>query len=233
MSRRRVRWRANPTFCANCAMNWVEVAWTMMIAASLMLGVVHLFVWQKQRSQYANLLFFVLAVSAAAYGAYELARMQRRDTSRICRQHTLVSCATRGIRSLNRGIRAPLLQCGPRLARLRGDRDSAGRPRAEFPDGRERELPGNHGAGPSATLWGRSRRRSYRDPQSVGDRPAAQQPAARRVHRRCLHHPVAQGWAGGTPPRRPRRWQSCSLHRRRLPASPHWSSPEWSTRPPF
>jgi PAS domain S-box-containing protein len=57
-------------------MNWVETAWTMMIAASLMLGVVHLFVWYKQRSRYANLMFFVLAVSAAAYGAYELARMQ-------------------------------------------------------------------------------------------------------------------------------------------------------------
>ena len=56
-------------------MSWIEVAWTMMIAASLMLGVVHLAVWQKQRSQHANLLFFVLAVSAAAYGAYELARM--------------------------------------------------------------------------------------------------------------------------------------------------------------
>ena len=58
------------------AMNWIEIAWTMMIAASLMLGVVHLFVWQKQRSQYANLLFFVVAISAAAYGAYELARMR-------------------------------------------------------------------------------------------------------------------------------------------------------------
>jgi two-component system sensor kinase FixL len=56
-------------------MNWVEIAWIMMIAASLMLGVVHLFVWQKQRSQYAHLLFFVLAASAAAYGAFELRRM--------------------------------------------------------------------------------------------------------------------------------------------------------------
>ena len=56
-------------------MNWLPIAWVVMIAASLMLGVVHLFVWQKQRSQYANLLFFVLASSAAAYGAYELARM--------------------------------------------------------------------------------------------------------------------------------------------------------------
>ena len=57
-------------------MNWVEIAWTMMIAASLMLGVVHLFVWQKQRAQYVHLLFFVLATSAAAYGAFELARMR-------------------------------------------------------------------------------------------------------------------------------------------------------------
>jgi two-component system sensor kinase FixL len=46
-----------------------------MIAASVMLGVVHLFVWQKQRSQYANLLFFALATSAAAYGTFELLLM--------------------------------------------------------------------------------------------------------------------------------------------------------------
>jgi two-component system, LuxR family, sensor kinase FixL len=71
-----VPWRANRTFYVSDAMNWVEVAWTMMIAASLMLGIVHLFVWQKQRSQYAHLLFFVLATSAAAYGAFELARMR-------------------------------------------------------------------------------------------------------------------------------------------------------------
>ena len=70
-----MRWRANRAFHVSDEMNWVETAWIMMIAASLMLGVVHLFVWQKQRSQYANLLFFVLAVSAAAYGAFELARM--------------------------------------------------------------------------------------------------------------------------------------------------------------
>jgi len=57
-------------------MSWVEIAWITMIAASAMLGVVHLFVWQKQRSQYVHLLFFVLAVSAATYGAFELARMR-------------------------------------------------------------------------------------------------------------------------------------------------------------
>jgi len=57
-------------------MNWVEVAWIMMAAASLTLGVIHLFVWLRQRSQYAHLLFFVLTVSATTFGAFELAMMQ-------------------------------------------------------------------------------------------------------------------------------------------------------------
>ena len=57
-------------------MNWVEVAWIMMIAASLTLGVIHLFVWAKQRSQYAHLLFFALALAAAIFGAFELAMMR-------------------------------------------------------------------------------------------------------------------------------------------------------------
>jgi len=56
-------------------MNWVQVVWIIMIGASLMLGVVHLFVWKKQPSQHVSLLFFVLAGSAATYGAFELARM--------------------------------------------------------------------------------------------------------------------------------------------------------------
>jgi len=64
-------------------MNWVEITWLMMIAASMMLGVVHLFVWQKQRTEYVHLLFFVLAVSAAAYGAFEIARMQAETASRL------------------------------------------------------------------------------------------------------------------------------------------------------
>ena len=57
-------------------MNWVEIAWIVMSAASLTLGVIHLFVWFKQRSQYAHLLFFALAVSATAFGAFELAMMR-------------------------------------------------------------------------------------------------------------------------------------------------------------
>jgi len=57
-------------------MNWVEVIWIVMSAACLTLGVIHLFVWFKQRSQYAHLLFFALAVSATAFGAFELTMMR-------------------------------------------------------------------------------------------------------------------------------------------------------------
>jgi two-component system, LuxR family, sensor kinase FixL len=57
-------------------MNWIEIAWIMMTAASLTLGVIHLFIWLKQRSQYANLLFFALAISAAVFSAFELAMLR-------------------------------------------------------------------------------------------------------------------------------------------------------------
>jgi two-component system, LuxR family, sensor kinase FixL len=57
-------------------MNWVEVVWIVMSAACLTLGVIHLFVWFKQRSQYAHLLFFALALSATAFGACELVMMR-------------------------------------------------------------------------------------------------------------------------------------------------------------
>ncbi len=53
-------------------MNWVEVAWVGMSAASLTLGIVHLFVWFKQKSQLAHLLFFALAASTTAFGVFEL-----------------------------------------------------------------------------------------------------------------------------------------------------------------
>ncbi len=56
-------------------MNWVEIGWIGMSAASMMLGAIHLFVWSKQKSHYAHLLFFVLAVSATVFGAFELAMM--------------------------------------------------------------------------------------------------------------------------------------------------------------
>ena len=57
-------------------MNWVEIVWIVMSAACLTLGVIHLFVWSKQRSHYAHLLFFALAISATVFGAFELVMMR-------------------------------------------------------------------------------------------------------------------------------------------------------------
>jgi len=45
----------------------------MMAAASLTLGITHLVVWFKQRSQHANLTFFALASSVAVFSGFELA----------------------------------------------------------------------------------------------------------------------------------------------------------------
>jgi two-component system sensor kinase FixL len=57
-------------------MNWVEAVWVGMSAASLTLGVIHLFVWFKQKAQLDHLLFFALAASVTAFGAFELAMMR-------------------------------------------------------------------------------------------------------------------------------------------------------------
>jgi len=57
-------------------MNWVEMVWTTMAAASLTLGFVHLLVWFKQRARYASLAFFLLATSVAAFSASELSMMR-------------------------------------------------------------------------------------------------------------------------------------------------------------
>ena len=62
-------------------MNWVETVWIGMCAASLALGAIHLFVWFKQKTGYAHLLFFALAVSATAFGAFELAMMRSQSPS--------------------------------------------------------------------------------------------------------------------------------------------------------
>ena len=57
-------------------MEWIAMAWAAMASASFTLGLIHLLVWQKHRSQYANLLFFVIASSAAVFGVFELMMMR-------------------------------------------------------------------------------------------------------------------------------------------------------------
>src|SRR5262245_55435743 len=48
----------------------------MMAASSLTLGVLQLLVWSRQRREYGQLLFFLLALSAAVFGGFELMLMQ-------------------------------------------------------------------------------------------------------------------------------------------------------------
>ncbi|HXW73632.1 MAG TPA: ATP-binding protein [Steroidobacteraceae bacterium] len=57
-------------------MSWLDLTWATMGAASLTLGIVHLFIWRKQRSQYPHLLFFALGASIAACAAFELSMMR-------------------------------------------------------------------------------------------------------------------------------------------------------------
>lgn len=55
----------------------------MTAAACLVLAFVHLFIWVGQRDQIAHLTFFVLAVSVAAYAAFELAMMLARSPAQF------------------------------------------------------------------------------------------------------------------------------------------------------
>jgi PAS domain S-box-containing protein len=58
------------------AISWIVVAWTAMAAASLTLACIHLVVWLRRRTEYGHLLFSALALSAAAFGWFELSLMR-------------------------------------------------------------------------------------------------------------------------------------------------------------
>jgi two-component system sensor kinase FixL len=60
-------------------MAWIDIAWPMLGAISLTLGVVHLLVWIRQPAQYAYLLFFVTAVMVAVFTVFELRMMRAAD----------------------------------------------------------------------------------------------------------------------------------------------------------
>ena len=53
-------------------MNWIDNAYSMIFAASVMLGVIHFFIWLKQRRQLGHLLFSVIAMSAGALAILEM-----------------------------------------------------------------------------------------------------------------------------------------------------------------
>lgn len=57
-------------------LNWVLVGWSMAASASLTLAMIHFLVWLKSRTDWANLLFSVLALAAVATACCELWMMR-------------------------------------------------------------------------------------------------------------------------------------------------------------
>ena len=56
-------------------MNWIDIVWPMMGAASLTLALIHLLIWFKQGHQTAHLMFAVTGISVAALAIFELLMM--------------------------------------------------------------------------------------------------------------------------------------------------------------
>jgi two-component system, LuxR family, sensor kinase FixL len=57
-------------------MSWVTVVWSMGSAACLVLALMHIFVWWKDRAARANLVFSVMAIAVATFAVLELALMR-------------------------------------------------------------------------------------------------------------------------------------------------------------
>ena len=57
-------------------MSWVTIIWSMIAAACLTLGAVHLLVWCQRRAAWADLFFTLASVSVAFYAGCELALMR-------------------------------------------------------------------------------------------------------------------------------------------------------------
>ena len=64
---------------AGPGLDWIAIAWPMMSATTLTLGVLHLMVWLRQRSNPTHLAFFVTAAAAALLSLVELASFQAAD----------------------------------------------------------------------------------------------------------------------------------------------------------
>ncbi|HZX90680.1 MAG TPA: hypothetical protein VFE67_08560, partial [Rudaea sp.] len=56
-------------------MNWIDVVWPMMGAASLTLALIHLLIWFKQGRQTAHLTFAITGISVATLAIFELLMM--------------------------------------------------------------------------------------------------------------------------------------------------------------
>jgi two-component system, LuxR family, sensor kinase FixL len=57
-------------------LSWITVVWSMIVAACLTLGLVHLAIWSRQTRQIAHLAFFLIAVSVAGVAVSDLLLMR-------------------------------------------------------------------------------------------------------------------------------------------------------------
>jgi PAS domain S-box-containing protein len=72
--------RAGTFLSDGSPMSWIDIAWPMIGATSLTLGLIYLLVWIRQPDRYGYLLFFMTAISVAVFSIFEL-RMMRAETA--------------------------------------------------------------------------------------------------------------------------------------------------------
>jgi hypothetical protein len=56
-------------------MSWITIIWSMIVAVSFTLATIYLLIWFRDRSSWASLCFFVLAVGVIGVAAGEIAAM--------------------------------------------------------------------------------------------------------------------------------------------------------------
>ncbi len=56
-------------------MSWVTIIWSMIASVSFTLAVIYLLIWFRERSSWAYLFFFVLAVGVIGVAASEMGAM--------------------------------------------------------------------------------------------------------------------------------------------------------------
>ena len=61
-------------------MSWLTVAWSICAGLCFMLGLLHLLLWMKDRSNYSYLLSTVMAISAGSSAIIELALLHTTST---------------------------------------------------------------------------------------------------------------------------------------------------------
>ena len=138
-------------------MNWIDIVWPMMGAASLTLALIHLLVWFKQGHQTAHLMFAVTGVSVGGAGDLRTADDDRADAESLRRSAALGARAVRGDDDRHRRLRPPESAGRQALARRARLRDTPGLPGARFSQRRESQLHRDHIASPGPGLGRRIR----------------------------------------------------------------------------